>query len=247
LNKDTSADIRQTLAKADLYRFFSLAFGIPEKGSDSLKYLAEEIAESVAVVGAELDTAYRSFSSSISQADGEAIKGEHSELFLTRMRCSPSETSYGKNRFNSPNVLGDISGFYRAFGFVLSEKAGVAHDNIAVEMEFLCFLELKRAYALENGLDEESDVCVTAKKKFLAEHLGTWAEPFASSLQKNAESDFYRTLGEFLSKFISCELSFYDIKVVTAGMDYKPQELEEPITCPAASGSEDPQEASTLV
>ncbi|MDE2260601.1 MAG: molecular chaperone TorD family protein [Betaproteobacteria bacterium] len=230
------AEKEMALARADVYELFSTAFVYPGKEEvESLQELAADVGDSIGLLPYDIKEEYQAFSRSIANADVEALKPEYTELFLTRMFCPPTETIYGKNSFNTPNILGDISGFYKAFGFKLSDKATVSHDNIAVELEFMSFLELKIAYALEQEMEENLDICLTAKKRFLAEHIGRWIWVFGQNLVTRSNEDYFRCLGQLISKFINAELEFYGIKVDIEGNQEMPQE-NEPMECPHSSG-----------
>ena len=80
--------------------------------------------------------------------------------------CPPYETEYGKSHvFQKSQGLGDIAGFYKAFGLEASDKAKERHDHISIELEFMYFLIFKENYARENSRAEESDICKDAQKK----------------------------------------------------------------------------------
>ncbi len=237
------AEKEMALARADVYKLFSSAFVYPGKEeTESLQELAADVGDSISLLSYDIKEEYQAFSRSIAKADVEALKPEYTELFLTRMFCPPTETIYGKNSFNTPNILGDISGFYKAFGFKLSDKATVPHDNIAVELEFMSFLELKIAYALEQEMEENLDICLTAKKRFLAEHIGRWIWVFGQNLVTRSNEDYFKCLGQLISKFIDAELEFYGIKVDIEGNQEMPQK-NEPMECPHSGGDTYEREA----
>lgn len=222
------------LARADVYRLLSMSFVYPGKEEfEALHELADDAGESISLLPYDIKTEYQAFADNVAKADIEALKPEYTELFLTRMFCPPTETIYGKNSFNTPNILGDISGFYKAFGFTLPDNKGVNFDYIAVECEFMSFLELKIAYAIEQGMDENLDVCMTAKKNFLAEHIGRWTVVFGDNLVDRTSEEFFKSLGRFLSKFMSAELDYYGIKVDIEGIQEIPQD-NDTLVCPQA-------------
>ena len=239
----TQMEKEMALARADVYRLLSMAFVYPGKEEmESLQELAADIEGSISLLPYDIKEEYLAFCDSIAKADIETLKPEYTELFLTRMFCPPTETVYGKNSFNTPNILGDIGGFYKAFGFTLSDKAACAHDNVAVELEFMSFLEIKIAYAMEQGMEENLDTCQTAKRKFLAEHIGRWTGLFGENLKVRSGEDYYKILGQLISKFIGAELEFNEIKVDIEGIEELVVE-SGPIECPQASG-EAPEEAN---
>lgn len=229
------------LARADVYGLLSAAFIYPGKEEmESLHELATDIEDSINILPFDIKEEYQAFSSAIAEADLEATQPEYTELFLTRMFCPPTETIYGKHSFNTPNILGDISGYYKAFGFTLAEKAHVPHDYIGVEFEFMSFLELKIAYALEEGNEENLEICMAAKKRFLADHVGRWTWLFGANLTERSKEEYFKSLGKLICKFMDGELECYGIKVDIEGIEQLPQDSGE-MECPAVSG-ETPEE-----
>lgn len=226
------------LAKTDIYRFLSLAFAFPDGDmTESLHSLADDIEEAVNLLPYDIRAEFLSFRKTIEGIDIEDLKLEYTELFLTRMICPPYETSYGRKNFNKPNIISDISGFYRAFGFSLSENANVMHDNISVELEFLGLLALKEAYAIEKGMEENLDICLSAEKKFLSEHLGVWAELFCKNIGNRTTEDYYRDLSVFTERFMESELRSQGIVIDIEGIRELPKE-DEAMTCPMAIKTE---------
>lgn len=235
------AEKEMALARADVYRLLSTAFVYPSKeGIESLRELAADVEDSINLLPYDIKEEYQTFSSNVAKADAQALEPEYTELFLTRMFCPPTETIYGKSSFNTPNILGDISGYYKAFGFTLSDTAHVPHDHIGVELEFMSFLELKIAYALEQENEENLDICNTAKRRFLAEHIGRWTWLFGVNLTDRSKEEYFKSLGQLISKFFDAELEFNGIKVDIEGIEQLPQ-VDPEIVCPQASG-ETPEE-----
>ena len=74
---------------------------------------------------------------------------------------------------NAAERLADLAAFYHAFGLEVAEDAGERHDHLCLELEFMCVLAAKEAYAHEHQLDaEQLAQCRDAQKTFLREHLG---------------------------------------------------------------------------
>ena len=234
----TQTEKEMALARADVYRLLSMAFVYPGKEEmEALQELAADVESSINLLPYDIKEEYLAFSDNVAKADFEALQPEYTELFLTRMFCPPTETVYGKSSFNTPNILGDISAFYKAFGFTLSDKAMCGHDNIAVETEFMSFLELKIAYAMEQGMEDNLDICQTAKRKFLTEHIGRWTGLFGENLKARSSVDYFKSYGQLISKFMEAELEFNGIKVDIEGIEELVVESGE-IECPQAVGQE---------
>ncbi|MBI2119197.1 MAG: molecular chaperone TorD family protein [Elusimicrobia bacterium] len=114
----------------------------------------------------------------------------------------PYETHYGRlDVFRSTQKLANLSGFYRAFG--LEPQAGDRRpDHLPIELEFISFLCLKEALALEREELENSEISRNARSKFLSEHLCQWIPFFTESLCQKASGSYYAGLSKSLLAFI---------------------------------------------
>lgn len=217
------------LATADRYRILALAYSYPDKDTiELLKELCRDIEPET--VPPAVREEFITLRDSASTLVPEELEGEFNELFMTRMFCPPYETSYGRHKFSKPEVLADISGFYKAFGFSVSDAEEML-DHIAVEMEFMSLLMLKEAYAVEQGLTEMIEICDSANRKFLSEHLGRWVEAFCNNLTQKTENVFYKNLAVFTMKFIKEEITQYGIEIEYAVDIFKDELAEGPMSC----------------
>jgi DMSO reductase family type II enzyme chaperone len=123
--------------------------------------------------------------------------------------CPPNEIEYGDIKADplfQPHRLADLAAFYRAFGLEVADEAGERHDHICLELEFMCVLAAKEAYALEHQLDaDQLAECRDAQKKFLREHLGRWAPAFTRRLAGATDEPTLRALAAFTGAFIEAE------------------------------------------
>jgi putative dimethyl sulfoxide reductase chaperone len=147
------------------------------------------------------------------------LKPETFDVFLTaylaafghaaRGRCPLNEIEYGDIKADplfQPHWLADLAAFYRAFGLDLATDADERHDHICIEMEFLCVLAAKEAYALERQLDpEELLICRNAQKRFLREHLARWTPAFARRLARMAGDTPLGALANLTRCFVEAE------------------------------------------
>lgn len=116
------------------------------------------------------------------------------------------ETEYGlPHEFRQSQEMADLSGFYRAFGFTVGGTIRERPDHLAVELEFMHVLALKEAYAANQDMSEQFEVCVEAQSKFLQEHLGRWIDLFAQSLLLNAGDGVYPALARFAANYIKAD------------------------------------------
>lgn len=135
------------------------------------------------------------------------LRDEYSRLFLGHAPCSLHETAYGDGRRIAGRAaeLADISGFYRAFGFELSESDPDLPDHIAVELEFYSLLLVKQAYAGSRRRPAQRAITRKAAHRFLEQHLGRWVGALAAGLAAQRPAAPYRELARALHALIARE------------------------------------------
>lgn len=156
--------------------------------------------------------------------------------------CPLYETQYGAAHvFQQVHELGDIQGFYKAFGLDVSDTEKERCDHISVELEFMHFLLYKQAYALENHGDEKVQVCMDAQKKFMKEHIGKWVPLFAVLFGRKAEEGFYCALSALTKEFLRLEMKLMDVKTEMFKESDLTQEMVAgaPDECLSCASSED--------
>jgi DMSO reductase family type II enzyme chaperone len=123
--------------------------------------------------------------------------------------CPLNEIEYGDLKADplfQPHRLADLAAFYRAFGLEVADDAGERHDHLCLELEFMCVLAAKEAWAREHQLDAEPLAVVRdAQKKFLREHLGRWTPAFTRRLERHAAGTPLAALARFTRAFILAE------------------------------------------
>lgn len=124
--------------------------------------------------------------------------------------CPPYETEYQPSAepFFRAQQLADIAGFYRAFGLDAGRGAPERPDHLALELEFMAFLLLKKRLALASDpVDsaEQTEVCDQAQQTFFREHLAWWVPAFATGLRRKAVDGCYATLGCLLAALVPAE------------------------------------------
>lgn len=119
--------------------------------------------------------------------------------------CPPFETEYtASHLYMQTQAMADVAGFYRAFGVGLPETGG-RPDHIATELEFLYFLSVKEALAVEEGHGERIAVCREAHARFLEDHLGRWTGVFHTLLRHHDEGGFYAALAGLADAWVSVQ------------------------------------------
>lgn len=144
-------------------------------------------------------------------AAGDSFLNAHLAAFghAARGSCPLNEIEYGDIKADplfQPHRLADLAAFYRAFGLEVTEDAGERHDHICLELEFMCVLAAKEAYALDQRLDAgQLAQCRDAQRKFLREHLGRWTPAFARRLAAATNEPTLRALAQFTRAFVESE------------------------------------------
>ena len=221
-DRDQTAEPLQTaidvaVARCFLYRLLAQAYQDPtekgwgeitkpsslgdlESGVRVLAVTAPLLATTAALFRFQLKAElFESFLAAYLAAFGHAARG----------RCPLNEIEYGDIKADplfQPHRLADIAAFYRAFGVEVAEDADERHDHICLELEFMCVLAAKEAYALEHQLEAEVLILSRdAQRRFLREHLGRWTPAFARRLARMAADTPLESLANFTRAFIEAE------------------------------------------
>jgi TorA maturation chaperone TorD len=163
------------------------------------------------------------------------VGSEYDRIFglLVPRECPPYETEYHSNgdTFFRSQQLADVAGFYRGFGIQPSLVSPERHDHIALELEFMSFLLLKRRLAAAPGdatAAEKVEVCAAAERGFFQEHLAWWVPAFATGLGRKASTGYYAVLSQILRAFIPVERRWLDLpvplQVASAQLIERPEE-----------------------
>jgi DMSO reductase family type II enzyme chaperone len=243
---ETNDAIDQALARATLYSALALGFRAPAQNNivrlvsppDS-KWLAE--AATILDPGAmyQLRSAAEALSNA-GRVDITVLASLHVALFGHTARGSvpPYETEYGNEAlFQQPQELSDLMGFYHAFGLALKEGQHERPDHISCECEFLSFLALKEAYAIEhNDPDMWAETC-KAQKLFLRDHLGRFVPTFAQTVGQHDRGGFYGKLADLSLDLVRLESLRLDVPLGAMNLSLRPADDDRvPMAC--GSGTE---------
>jgi DMSO reductase family type II enzyme chaperone len=151
---------------------------------------------------------------------------------------APYETEYGNEAlFQQPQELGDLMGFYHAFGLTTKNGTRERPDHISCEFEFLMFLALKEAYALEQDDREMLGEIRKAQRLFLGDHVGRFLPSFATKLTREDPSRFYSMLAELCLRFVTAECARLQVPLGSANLSLRPSDDSRvPMAC--GSGTE---------
>ena len=213
---DQEHAVRQALARSHLYCLLSPLFLYPEEETLSgLNWVEGEEAVALLRNPDGLKEAFESLRGCLKNSAD--LQSEFVRIFGHTLGedCSPYETQYGgAHIFQQAQDLGDIAGFYRAWGLEVSDQAKERLDHISIELEFTGFLTHKEAYALASGEKERAEICREAQRKFLNDHLGRWVAVFTKRLEEAAKAGFYHRLALLLERFLAFEVKALGVQPV---------------------------------
>lgn len=229
---EISAEVRDWLVRADVYRLLAAAleYPLPETRA-ALAALIEQVPsgenlpDAVGLRLGELGEALRT-------EDISRWQWEYTRLFDTGPICAPYETRYRPG--GKESILGDISGFYRAFGLKPSGSRSDMPDHISAELQFMSILCLKRALAERAGLSEQSEIVEKAHLSFFKDHLAHWAKRFAEDVMNRTEIEILRDTAHLLSGWMGVEAGRLGVEIGPAAPMSTGDGLEEELVCPAS-------------
>lgn len=239
--------VEKAAARSNVYRFLALGFQCPDAR------LVAQLEKEIGLVKASLDV----LGNRDSLKKAKAIKSALETATLCELEtsyigcfghaiskeCPPYEAEYGQAHiFQKTQRLADVAGFYRAFGLEPAADHHDRHDHLSVELEFMQFLCLKEAYALDRDHSHERvTMCRHAQRKFLAEHLGAWAFGFGRRLREKARDTLYARLGEMLMSFLANDIRSFGLEPDETAEPKLAEPLEEETAaceeCPLATAA----------
>lgn len=196
------------LKRAALLRVLAAAFAYPEAGHarrvGRLFALLPRTREEPPALELALARAARAWEG----ATEGLLRDEYARLFLGHAACTPRETAYGDGRRIGGRTaeLADISGFYAAFGFALSDEDRQPPDHLCAELEFCSLLAIKAAYGMRRGRTEGGRIAEAALRSFLRDHLGRWVRAFCAEMERAGARSPYRELALLLEAALQAEM-----------------------------------------
>jgi TorA maturation chaperone TorD len=246
--KDSPA-VERALSRSKIYLLLSWSYLYPED-DEFLEYLqsgefvedgraaleslrsvleshgGEEAQESLDAIAKHFDEVENWTSSEGVNWSVQDLRDEHRRVFsnVIALDCPPYETLFGNDHvFGQSYVMGDISGFYTAFGLQLSQDIHERLDHLAVELEFLHYLAYKESYALCHDGPEKVQTVVDAEKKFVKEHIGRWVPLFSEMLKNKADYGLYKCIADLTTAWVDFEIHFLSVSPQKySETDYRP-------------------------
>lgn len=172
----------QRLAQADLVLFAADLFRPPESAFGSFDGLQQANVDGLIDAsglrgGGDLaDQLWRAVQSA-QTCDVDEWSGCHRLLFDGSIACPINEASY--IRRDKGAILGDVCGFYRAFGFKVNHESGERADHLLAELEFVALLLVMSAKAED---DVQKEIADRALADFTRLHVSDWLPAFCERL-----------------------------------------------------------------
>jgi TorA maturation chaperone TorD len=160
------------------------------------------------------------------------LQAEHRRVFsnVITLDCPPYETLFGNDHvFAQSQVMGDIAGFYRAFGVELSKDIHERLDHLSLEFEFMHFLAYKESYSRCHDGSDKTQIVLDSQKKFVKNHIGRWVPLFCRMLVKKADSGLYKHIADLMAEWMDFEAAFLGVVPQSySETDYRPATFNSP-------------------
>jgi TorA maturation chaperone TorD len=179
------------------------------------------------------------------RAPTDALRAEYDRIFglVVPKECPPYETEYypTQETFARSQQMADIAGFYRAFGIEPAWSSPERPDHLALELEFMAFLLLKKREALATAdvdpeAAEQAHICDRAQRDFFCDHLAWWVPTFAAGLRRKAGGGYHDALAGALAAWVPDECRRLGIDAVLRparpGLIEQPEEQSGCAACP---------------
>lgn len=210
-----------TEARAFCYGLMAASLRVPEE-SFAAAVASLDFARRLASVGrslhgAGLDPLIGRISQSVKGLTHQSLCESYRVIFGHSLRgaVTPYECEYGGDEIiKMAQELGDLAGFYAAFGMRVDPKSHERADHIAVELEFMMLLCAQELEAMgEDGRASLEHLAVVrdAERKFLRDHLARWGIAFGRNLSEADPNGYLGSAGAFLEAFLRRECAAMDI------------------------------------
>ena len=192
----------------------------------------ERAVQKIHALKKQLDLAETLIASECANWQLSDLQSEHRRVFsnVITLDCPPYETLFGNDHvFAQSHVMGDISGFYKAFGVELSKDIHERLDHLSVEFEFMHFLAYKESYSRCHDGAEKTQIVVDAQKKFVKNHIGRWVPLFCRMLGKKADSGLFKLVADMTADWMEFETAFLGVAPQPyTETDYRPATFNSP-------------------
>lgn len=194
------------LTRSDAYRLLAACFYEPEKEMFLEENLCANLAgilNTLSLPGAE---SCGIMEEDLKNREQQELLVEYSALFLGPF--SPPAPPYGSvyleegRRFMGDSTM-EAQKIYAEAG--VKHEAEEFPDHIAIELEFMSFLEQRIAQAMSEANQADLADFSEIRNRFFTRLLAPWTALFGKAIVDHAQIPFYHALGECLIGFIDAE------------------------------------------
>jgi TorA maturation chaperone TorD len=194
-----SEKAEEALARSNLYGMLSHVF-LKEPGVEFLKGLGDnKVRDALLSLGVDLNGCLEG------EKLMEELAVEYTTLFIGPVQhLSPHESVYKEGTLLGYSAL-RVRRFYERCGYALSPGFKDMPDHLGVELEFMQHLTREESRCWRKGDKEKALEYRSLQRRFLEEHLVTWAPGFCIKVEKFAEHPFYKRMAALTREFIKLE------------------------------------------
>ncbi|AFM00389.1 MULTISPECIES: molecular chaperone [Desulfitobacterium] len=223
MQKTTQQEMQTAIAASDLYQLLAMWLQLPTR-EIAAGLLNGSLAEDVLAIFDELGFPahlQKGLKSVFSQIQEESksqeelfsdLRKEYTRLFThpkqpqihiyeSLFLFNPEGDEARPSLFISPAAL-DAERCYKKAGVARAKEVNEPGDHMATEMEFMMFLYLQKAKALQEGDRTEVERRGKEIQEFYEIHLQKWAKEFFARCSTLSEHPFFKTVGEIGSIFM---------------------------------------------
>ncbi len=128
--------------------------------------------------------------------DFDRCKDEYWRLFDTVQACPINQASYVRR--DKGTILGDLAGFYSAFGWRVHPDHGERPDHLVIQLEFVGLLF---AMAASAESPEQRDVAQDALAQFARCHMHDWLPSVCMQMIDTTQASYFGAFAQWLTVF----------------------------------------------
>jgi len=227
----TKKDHLSLFAQADLLQVIIRLFSLPS--AETQVMLEKEVTDLQELLRCSnlpesdrLAEVYQQIQQQAQTLSLDAWVEEYHRLFEGSVACPINESGF--IRRDKGAILSDIAGFYRAFGFNISQKTGEKADHLIGEIEFVVILLIMLAMTSE---PEKTRTTHEALSAFSFDHLGEWLPSFCDCLTQTTVLPIYQHLAQLLQSTWSGIVAINHLPCRERNMEGLPEKDGTPYEC----------------
>lgn len=201
-------EVRLLAARADLARLLAASYYEPgeefaeEQLFASVREAASSIDPALGAVAKRLERAY-------AEADPQDLLIDYVRLFHGPPKALAQPYASVWLSMTTQTVMEDstvaVMELYREAGFEIAEDFRDLPDHVCVELECLYALLFRTAQACRDGQTDKQEAAGTLRGRLLQAHVARWLPNFSEAVIAQAQTPFYRALGELTRDYITFE------------------------------------------